>query len=75
MTEVMRKRNMKQELESLTGEMVAGGIRLDEALREFEIHFIKQVLSEHNGNQSRTADALGMHRNTLRNKLRRLGLA
>ncbi len=71
----MRKRNMKQELEALTGEMVAGGIRLDEALREFEIHFIRQVLSEHNGNQSRAADALGMHRNTLRNKLRRLGLA
>ena len=65
---------MKQELESLTGEMVAGGIRLDEALREFEIHFIKQVLREHDGNQSRAANALGMHRNTLHNKLRRLGL-
>ena len=69
----MRKRNMKQELESITCEMVAGGIRLDEALREFELHFIKQVMREHNGNQSRAAEALGMHRNTLRNKLRRLG--
>ena len=71
----MRKLSMKQELESLTREMVAGGIRLDEALKEFEVHFLKQVLREHNGNQSRAADALGMHRNTLRNKLRRLGLA
>jgi DNA-binding protein Fis len=71
----MRKRSMKQELEALTGEMVAGGIRLDEAMREFEVHFIMQVLQAHNGNQSRAAAALGMHRNTLRNKLRRLGLA
>jgi DNA-binding protein Fis len=67
----MRKRNLKQDLESLIGEMVAGGIRLEEALREFEIHFINQVLRQHNGNQSRAAEALGMHRNTLRNKLRR----
>jgi DNA-binding NtrC family response regulator len=69
----MRKRSMKQEIESITSEMVAGGIRLDEALREFERHFIRQVLREHNGNQSRAAEALGMHRNTLRNKLSRLG--
>lgn len=68
----MRKRNMKQEMESLADEMVAGGIRLEEALRELEIHFIKQVLHRHNGNQSRAAEALGIHRNTLRNKLRRL---
>lgn len=70
----MSRRSMRQQLESLTSEMIAGGIRLDEALREFEGQFLRVVLRANNGNQSRTAEALGMHRNTLRNKLRRHGL-
>lgn len=70
----MSGRNMKQKLEALIGEMVTGGIRLDEAMREFESQFLRHVLRDNNGNQSRTAESLGMHRNTLRNKLRRYGL-
>jgi Fis family transcriptional regulator len=44
---------------------------MDEAVRELESHFLRQVLQRHDGNQSRAAAALGIHRNTLRNKMRR----
>ncbi|MCH7823960.1 MAG: helix-turn-helix domain-containing protein [Acidobacteria bacterium] len=54
--------------------MVAGGIRMDEAVRELEAHFLRHVLEKHKGNQSKAARALGIHRNTLRNKMRRCGL-
>ena len=70
----MSKPNLQQRLEALIREMVSGGIRLEEALREFETQFIRKVLRDNGGNQCRTAACLGMHRNTLRNKLRRYGL-
>ncbi len=70
----MSQSNLQQRLESLVGEMVSGGIRLDEAVRELEAQFLRQVLARHNGNQSKAATFLGMHRNTLRNKMRRCGL-
>jgi DNA-binding protein Fis len=54
--------------------MIGGGIRMDEALREMETHYLRQVLQRHEGNQSRAADELGIHRNTLRNRMRRCGL-
>ena len=49
--------------------MVERGILFDEAVGEFEKRFIRRVLDRHNGNQSRTARALGMHRNTLSRKI------
>jgi len=71
----MSDANLQQRLESLVGEMVSGGIRLDEAVRELEAQFLRQVLADHNGNQSKAAEFLGVHRNTLRNKMRRCGLS
>ena len=73
-TDAMAKRNLKQQLETLVGDMVAGGIRLEEALREFEIQFILQVLRDNNGNQCRAASLLGMNRGTLRKKLEFYGI-
>jgi DNA-binding protein Fis len=67
-------RNLHGRLEALVAEMVTGGIRMDEAVRALETHFLRQVLERHNGNQSRAAAALGMHRNTLRRKMRGCGL-
>jgi len=58
----------------LVDDMVAGGIRMDEAVRELEGQFLRRVLDDSRGNQSRAAAALGIHRNTLRNKMRRCGL-
>ncbi len=70
----MSRSNLRERLDALVADMVAGGIRMDEAVRVLETHFLRHVLEQHNGNQSRTAEALGIHRNTLRNKMRRCDL-
>ena len=56
---------MRDQLESLVGQMVERGILFQEAVGEFEKRFIKRVLDRLNGNQSRAAKVLGIHRNTL----------
>ncbi len=45
-----------------------------EARRQFEIAFIKGKLREHGGNITRTAAAIGLHRQSLQEKLRDLGI-
>ena len=45
------------------------------ALRELEIPLFAEVLQHCDGNQSRAAAMLGIHRATLRKKLRDYGLA
>jgi DNA-binding NtrC family response regulator len=56
-------------LERLVEEMVDRGVRFDDAVREFEKRFIARVLSRRDGSLTKTADALGMHRNTLSRKM------
>lgn len=60
---------MKEQIEALVGQMVERGILFDEAVGEFEKRFIKRVLDRVNGNQSRAARTLGIHRNTLSRKI------
>lgn len=60
---------MKDQLETLIGQMVERGIMFDEAVTEFEKRFIKRALDRSNGNQSRAARLLGIHRNTLSRKM------
>jgi DNA-binding protein Fis len=60
---------MKDQLEGLVGQMVERGILFQEAVGEFEKRFIKRVLDRSNGNQSRAAKVLGIHRNTLSRKI------
>ncbi len=69
----MSRENLQSRRESIVADMLDGGLRMDEAVRELESHFLRQVLQRHDGNQSRAAAALGIHRNTLRNKMRRGG--
>ncbi len=56
---------MRTRLEALVDEMLDGQILLDEALAEFEKLYIQKALGRHNEHLSRTADVLGIHRNTL----------
>jgi Fis family transcriptional regulator, factor for inversion stimulation protein len=56
---------MRAELNALISQMHKGGILYSEAVREFRKIFISTVLRENNGNQSKAARELGMHRNTL----------
>jgi Fis family transcriptional regulator len=60
---------MREQLEQLVEEMVAKGIRYEDALREFDKRFIAQVLVKAEGNLCRAADLLGIHRNTLSRKM------
>ena len=60
---------MKDQLEGLVSQMVEHGILFDEAIGEFEKRFIKRVLDRVEGNQSRAAVMLGIHRNTLSRKI------
>ncbi len=65
---------MREQLERLIGEMVDKGILFVDAQREFEKRFIARVLARCDGNLSRTAAALGIHRNTLSRKMDELHL-
>ena len=60
---------MKEQFETLIGQLVDRGIRLEEAVSEFEKKFIKRALERSGGNQSRAARELGIHRNTLSRKV------
>ena len=56
-------------LEKLVDEMVDKGVHFEDAVREFEKRFITRVLSCSAGSLTKTACALGMHRNTLSRKM------
>jgi len=60
---------VRDQLETLVGQMVDRGILFDEAINEFEKRFIRRALDRSNGNQSRAARLLGIHRNTLSRKI------
>ena len=52
-------------METLIGEMLDGRILLDEAVSEFEKIYIQKALERNCDHLSKTATALGIHRNTL----------
>ena len=63
---------MNEKLDRLIDEMVERGIRFPDATREFERRFIAKVLAKSDGNLSKAADTLGVHRNTLSRKITEL---
>ena len=60
---------MRNSLEALIAEMLERGIRLPLAEKDFEKAYLKLALEMNNGHRQDTARALGIHRNTLKNKL------
>ena len=56
-------------LERLVEEMVDKSVQFEDAVNEFEKRFITRVLRHCDGSLTKTADALGMHRNTLTRKM------
>ncbi len=63
---------MRQKIELLVGEMVEKGIDLEDAMKEFEKCFYESGLKKYEGNKSKMAQALGVHRNTLHNRMKTL---
>jgi len=58
----------------IVDELVRRGVTLEQARREFERQFIVASLKSNRGNFCRSARSLGVHRNTLRNKVSDLGI-
>lgn len=70
----MRRQNFNGRLSQLVEELVGNGLTLCQGAREFEKQFILATLRKNDGNLSKTALKLGIHRNTLRNKVSNLGI-
>jgi DNA-binding NtrC family response regulator len=62
------------QLDAMVHQMRKAGMVLSEAVREFRKRFVLTVLRDLNWNKTKTARALGMHRNTLSRTLRELDL-
>lgn len=60
--------NLHQRMELIVKDMIEKGISLKDALREFEKIFYEQAARKHDGNRTRMAETLGIHRNTLSNR-------
>jgi DNA-binding NtrC family response regulator len=67
--------NLNGRLFQIVDELVRRGLTLEQARREFERQFIVASLKTNRGNLCRSARSLGVHRNTLRNKVCDLGIA
>ncbi len=70
----MARKNLKDGLTPIVDELVRRGVSLQQARQEFERQFIKASLRSNGGNLCRSARSLGVHRNTLRNKVSSLGI-
>jgi len=58
-----------EKIERLVEEMVDRDVQFEDAVREFEKRFISQVLGRCDGSLTKTAETLGIHRNTLTRKM------
>lgn len=66
------KLNIHQKLEIVIEEMVEKELSLRDGLREFEKIYIETVSKKCKGNMTKMSRALGVHRNTLRNRAKSL---
>jgi transcriptional regulator with PAS, ATPase and Fis domain len=65
---------VKNQLDALINQLVEHDILFEDAVCEFEKRFIRKVLEKNNGNLSKSAKALRIHRNTLSRKIAALEL-
>jgi DNA-binding NtrC family response regulator len=72
MSKKFEEMTIHQKLENLIRDMVEKEIHLKEALEEFEKIYIEMALGKYQGNKSKVAQALGVHRNTLHNRFKAL---
>ena len=71
----MRNRpSLNGQLTEIVDELVHQGVTLEQARQEFERQFIMASLRSNDWNYCRSARSLGVHRNTLRNKVSHLGI-
>lgn len=61
--------NLDGQLQQIIDELLAHGISLNLAKKEFEKKYIVGAVRRSSGNMGRAASSLGIHRNTLRNRV------
>lgn len=66
-------RRLGDAVSSLADALLDRGLDLEAAVAAFEAKYVRAALERHDGNLSQAAQALGIHRNTLRAKLKRNG--
>ena len=71
---MVKKQTLNGRLFEIADELVTRGVSLAQARREFERQFITSALRQNDGNLTQSARILGVHRNTLRNKVSGLGI-
>ena len=64
------RETLRDRLAALVEEMVDRGILCEDACLQFETHFLRTVVERHNGNLSKAAEELRLHRNTLAKRLK-----
>jgi len=62
-----RPLSIHKKMEILIKELVEKELPIKEAIKEFEKIYIETAGKKYNGNKTRIAKALGLHRNTLHN--------
>jgi len=68
------EKHLRAYFAALENELPAAGL-YDRVIQEVEMPLLRIVMAACDGNQLRAASVLGLNRNTLRKKLRELGLA
>lgn len=66
--------SLNQKMKALVKELVDKELPIKDAIREFEKIYIDTARRKYNGNKTRMAKALGIHRNTLHNLCKALGV-
>jgi len=65
---------VKDQLDALINQLIEHNILFGDAVGEFEKRFIRKILEKNNGNLSKSAKDLCIHRNTLSRKIATLNL-
>lgn len=75
MEEKFEKLSIHKKMEIIIKEIVDKELLFRDALREFEKIYIETASKKYGGNQTKIAKALGIHRNTLNNRVRSLKIS
>ena len=74
MSKEYKEITLREKLIALVNELVDKELPIKEALKEFEKLYIETAAKKYNGNKTRIAKALGIHRNTLHNLYKALNI-
>lgn len=74
MSEKSETGSIHKKMEELISVLVESELPLKEVLKEFEKIYIETAAKKYKGNKTKTAKALGLHRNTLHNLTRTLNI-